>query len=293
MHKKEPIVTFWMIFPAIFVISVIAFFPLFKTFYDSFFDFGLNPRFPKEFVGFGNYIKLFNDSRFWDSLKTTVIFTVISVSLETILGLLIALVVHQNFKFRGAIRAAMLIPWAIPTAISSQMWRWMFNDQFGIISRLYEALGIIEPGTPILGRPGLALWAIIQVDVWKTTPFMALLILAGLQLIPEQLYEAAKIDGANMLQRFFEITLPQITQTIGIALIFRTLDALRVFDVVYVMTRGSVGTETLSVYNRSLLMDRAFTGTWFGYGSSLSVIIFLLISVFAVIYIKSLKLQID
>ncbi|MBT1248377.1 MULTISPECIES: sugar ABC transporter permease [unclassified Thermosipho (in: thermotogales)] len=293
MNKKEPVVAFWMIFPAIFVISVIAFFPLFKTFYDSFFDFGLNPMFKREFVGFGNYIKLFNDSRFWAAFKTTIIFTVVSVLLETVLGLLIALVVHQNFKFRGLVRAAMLIPWAIPTAISSQMWRWMFNDQFGIISKLYEALGIIKPGTPILGRPGLALWAIIQVDVWKTTPFMALLILAGLQLIPEQLYEAAKIDGANMVQRFFKITLPQIMQTIGIALIFRTLDALRVFDVVYVMTRGSVGTETLSVYNRSLLMDRAFTGRWFGYGSSLSVVIFLLISIFAIIYIKSLKLQID
>lgn len=293
MFRKESRVAVWMIFPAIFVISVIAFFPLFKTFYDSFFSFGLNPIFQRKFVGFGNYIRLFNDSRFWMALKTTIIFTVISVALETVLGLLIAVVVHQKFRFRGVVRTAMLIPWAIPTAISSQMWRWMFNDQFGIMSRLYEFLGIIEPGTPILGRPNLALWAIIQVDVWKTTPFMALLILAGLQLIPEQLYEAAKIDGANMIQRFFKITLPQLLPTIGIALIFRTLDALRVFDVVYVMTRGSVGTETLSVYNRVLLMDRAFTSASFGYGSSLSVIIFILISIFAIIYIKSLKLQFD
>ncbi|MBO8160058.1 MAG: sugar ABC transporter permease [Thermosipho sp. (in: Bacteria)] len=293
VQKNEPKVAFWMLLPAILLISVIAFFPLFKTFYDSFFSFSLNPRFPREFVGFGNYIKLFNDSRFWASLKTTLIFTVVSVALETVLGLMIALVVHQEFKFRGAVRAAMLIPWAIPTAISSQMWRWMFNDQFGIMSRLYEYLHIIEPGTPILGRPGLALWAIIQVDVWKTTPFMALLILAGLQLIPEQLYEAAKIDGANMIQRFFKITLPQLIPTIAIALIFRTLDALRVFDVVYVMTRGSVGTETLSVYNRVLLMDRAFTSASFGYGSALSVIIFVLISIFAIVYIKSLKLKFD
>ncbi|MCD6104567.1 MAG: sugar ABC transporter permease [Thermosipho sp. (in: Bacteria)] len=293
MQKKEPKIAFWMIFPAVLVISVIAFFPLFKTFYDSFFSLSLNPRFPREFVGFGNYIKLFQDSRFWDALKTTVIFTIVSVSLETVLGLMIALVVHQDFKFRGTVRAAMLIPWAIPTAISSQMWRWMFNDQFGIMSRFYETLHLIEPGTPILGRPSLALWAIIQVDVWKTTPFMALLILAGLQLIPEQLYEAAKIDGANIFQRFFRITLPQLTPTIAVALIFRTLDALRVFDVVYVMTRGSVGTETLSVYNRVLLMDRAFTSASFGYGSALSVIIFLLISIFALIYIKALKLQFD
>ncbi|SHH39744.1 carbohydrate ABC transporter membrane protein 1, CUT1 family [Thermosipho atlanticus DSM 15807] len=293
MQKKEPRIAFFMILPAILVISVIAFFPLFKTFYDSFFSFSLNPRFPREFIGFGNYVRLFRDPRFWDALKTTIIFTVVSVTLETILGLMIALVVHQEFKFRGAVRAAMLIPWAIPTAISSQMWRWMFNDQFGIMSRFFEKLHIIEPGTPILGRPGLALFAIIQVDVWKTTPFMALLILAGLQLIPEQLYEAAKIDGANMLQRFFRITLPQLTPTIAVALIFRTLDALRVFDVVYVMTRGSVGTETLSVYNRVLLMDRAFTSASFGYGSALSVVIFILISIFAIVYIKSLKLQFE
>ncbi|MFN3328520.1 MAG: carbohydrate ABC transporter permease, partial [Fervidobacterium pennivorans] len=123
--------------------------------------------------------------------------------------------------------------------------------------------------------------------------FMALLILAGLQLIPEELYEAARIDGANLLQRFTKITLPMLSSTIAVALIFRTLDALRVFDVVFIMTRGSVGTETLAVYNRVLLMDRAFTGAWFGYGSALSVIIFLLISIFAIIYIKSLKLKLD
>ncbi|WP_407701733.1 carbohydrate ABC transporter permease [Thermosipho ferrireducens] len=282
-----------MIFPAILVISVIAFFPLFKTFYDSFFKFGLNPIFERQFVGINNYVRLFKDPRFLDALKNTIVFTLVSVALETVLGLMIALVVHQPIKFRGAIRAAMLIPWAIPTAISSQMWRWMFNDQFGIMSRFLEALHIIQPGTPILGRPGMAMAAIIAVDVWKTTPFMALLILAGLQLIPEQLYEAARIDGANAMQRFFRITLPMLRPTIAVALIFRTLDALRVFDVVYVMTRGSVGTETLSVYNRHVLMDRAFTSASFGYGSAISVAIFVIISVFAIIYIKSLKLELD
>jgi len=173
------------------------------------------------------------------------------------------------------------------------MWKWMFNDQGGIISKWLENLGIIEQGVPILGNPKTAMWAIIAVDVWKTTPFMALLILAGLQLIPEELYEAARIDGANLWRRFTSVTLPMLRPTIAVALIFRTLDALRVFDVVFIMTRGSVNTETLAVYNRVLLMDRAFTGAWFGYGSALSVVIFLLISIFAIIYIKSLKLQLD
>ena len=290
---KETVVAWGMVLPALLVISVIAFFPLFKTFYDSFFEFGLRPDIEKKFVGLKNYIDLFHDERFLAALKTTVIFTVVSVALETVFGLLIAVIVNQPFKFRGAVRAAMLIPWAIPTAISSQMWKWMFNDQGGIMTKFLEKLNIIEPGFPILGSPNTALWAIIAVDVWKTTPFMALLILAGLQLIPEELYEAARIDGANLLQRFTKITLPMLSSTIAVALIFRTLDALRVFDVVFIMTRGSVGTETLAVYNRVLLMDRAFTGTWFGYGSALSVIIFLLISIFAIIYIKSLKLKLD
>jgi len=290
---KETVVAWGMVLPALLVISVIAFFPLFKTFYDSFFEFGLRPDIEKKFVGLKNYIDLFHDERFLATLKTTVIFTVVSVALETVFGLLIAVIVNQPFKFRGTVRAAMLIPWAIPTAISSQMWKWMFNDQGGIMTKFLEKLNIIEPGFPILGSPNTALWAIIAVDVWKTTPFMALLILAGLQLIPEELYEAARIDGANLLQRFTKITLPMLSSTIAVALIFRTLDALRVFDVVFIMTRGSVGTETLAVYNRVLLMDRAFTGAWFGYGSALSVIIFLLISIFAIIYIKSLKLKLD
>ncbi len=290
---KETVIAWWMVFPAILVISIIAFFPLFKTFYDSFYEFGLRPDIERKFVGFRNYIELFKDERFISALKNTIFFTIVSVALETAFGLLIALIVNQPFRLRGMVRAAMLIPWAIPTAISSQMWKWMFNDQGGIISKWLENLGIIEQGVPILGNPKTAMWAIIAVDVWKTTPFMALLILAGLQLIPEELYEAARIDGANLWKRFTSITLPMLRPTIAVALIFRTLDALRVFDVVFIMTRGSVNTETLAVYNRVLLMDRAFTGAWFGYGSALSVVIFLLISIFAIVYIKSLKLQLD
>ena len=293
VKTRETVVAWWMVLPALLVISIIAFFPLFKTFYDSFYEYSLRPDIEKKFVGFQNYIELFKDDRFIAALKTTVIFTIVSVALETAFGLLIAIVVNQPFKFRGVVRAAMLIPWAIPTAISSQMWKWMFNDQGGIMTKLLERLHLIEPGVPILGLPNTALWAIIAVDVWKTTPFMALLILAGLQLIPEELYEAARIDGAGVMQRFTKITIPMLSSTIAVALIFRTLDALRVFDVVFIMTRGSVETETLAVYNRVLLMDRAFTGPWFGYGSALSVIIFLLISIFAIIYIKSLKLKLD
>jgi multiple sugar transport system permease protein len=155
-------------------------------------------------------------------------------------------------------------------------------------------LGILEEGTPILADPSLAMNAIVSVDIWKTTPFVALLLLAGLQTIPSQLYEAARIDGASKWRQFTSITLPILKPTIAVTLIFRTLDALRVFDIVYIMTPGNQDTETLSVYNRSLLMDNIFSPRGlFGYGSALSVIIFLLIGVFTIIYIKSMNLKID
>jgi multiple sugar transport system permease protein len=206
----------------------------------------------------------------------------------------VALLMNAKFKGRGFMRAAMLIPWAVPTVISSQMWRWMYNDNYGVISNLLYSLGILEEGTPILADPSLAMNAIVSVDVWKTTPFVALLLLAGLQTIPSQLYEAARIDGASKWRQFTSITLPILQPTIAVTLIFRTLDALRVFDIVYIMTPGSQDTETLSVYNRSLLMDNIFSPRGlFGYGSALSVIIFLLIGVFTLIYIKSMNLKLD
>jgi len=265
-----------------------------QTIYDSFFKWSLRPGFQREFVGFQNYINLFKDERFLSALWNTIYFTIFSVLIEFIIGLATALVLNADFKLRGLVRAAVLIPWAIPTAVSSQMWKWMYNDQYGVISLMLYNIGLLEPGTPILGTPGLAMAAIIAVDVWKTTPFVALLLLAGLQTISTELYEAARIDGAGLWKQFTSITLPILRPTIGVTLIFRTLDALRVFDVVYIMTQGAVGTETLAVYNRSLLMDNIFSPRGlFGYGSALSVVIFLIIGVFTIIYMRSLNIKLD
>ncbi|SHE56388.1 carbohydrate ABC transporter membrane protein 1, CUT1 family [Marinitoga hydrogenitolerans DSM 16785] len=288
--KKELWLGFWLIVPALLAIFITAFFPLLKTFWDSFFSFGLRPGIPKEFIGFDNYIRLLNDTRFMTSLTNTLIFTGISVSLEFMLGLITALILNADFALRGLVRAAILIPWAIPTSVSSQMWKWMYNDQYGIISQILYNLGWLAPGTPILSGKWPSMFAILAVDVWKTAPFMALLLLAGLQTIPSELYEAARIDGASGWKQFTKITLPILKPTIAVALIFRTLDALRVFDIFYIMNKS---VETLAVYNRHILMDRAFTGAWFGYGSAISVVIFLLISIFAIIYIRSLNLKFD
>ena len=211
-------------------------------------------------------------------------FTVVSVSLETLLGLAIALIIHSNFKGRGLVRTAILIPWAIPTVVSAKMWQWMLHDVYGIINILGVKLGILSQKVAFLARPELVLPAIIAVDVWKTTPFMALLLLAGLQLIPEELYEAASIDGANRWQQFWAITLPLLTPALVVALIFRTLDALRVFDVIFVMSGVNPATRTLAVYNRQTLIDFQDLG----YGSAISVAILLLIFLFVVVYMRTL-----
>ncbi|MGB4458771.1 MAG: sugar ABC transporter permease [Defluviitoga tunisiensis] len=294
-YKRQDInLAFWLILPTLLAIGITAFYPLGQTIYDSFFKWSLRPGFQREFVGFQNYINLFKDQRFLSALWNTIYFTIFSVLIEFILGLATALVLNADFKLRGLVRAAVLIPWAIPTAVSSQMWKWMYNDQYGVISLMLYNIGLLEPGTPILGTPGLAMAAIIAVDVWKTTPFVALLLLAGLQTISTELYEAARIDGAGLWKQFTSITLPILRPTIGVTLIFRTLDALRVFDVVYIMTQGAVGTETLAVYNRSLLMDNIFSPRGlFGYGSALSVVIFLIIGVFTIIYMRSLNIKLD
>ncbi|BBE30732.1 ABC transporter permease [Tepiditoga spiralis] len=292
--KKDVKLAFWLILPALIAILITAFFPLIQTIIDSFFKFSLRPDSIKKFVGIENYIKLFQDKRFVASFWNTLYFTAIAVSFEFFLGLITALILNASFKLRGLVRAAILIPWAIPTAISSQMWKWMYEDQYGFISHLLYNLGIIPQGTPILGTPGLAMNAIIAVDIWKTTPFMALLLLAGLQIIPSELYESARIDGANKWKQFTSITFPLLRPTIAVALIFRTLDSLRVFDVVYIMTKGALGTETMSVYNRHVLMDKIFSPKgYYGYGSAIAVVIFIIIGIFSLVYMKTMKLKMD
>jgi ABC-type sugar transport system permease subunit len=196
---------------------------------------------------------------------------------------------NKPFPGRGLVRTAVLVPWAIPTVVSSRIWQWMYNDQFGVINDILLKLQIINQSNAWLGNPNTAMWSIIITDTWKTIPFMALLLLAGLQTIPPELYEAAAIDGASSWQRFWHLTLPLLKPAILVSLIFRTLDAFRVYDVVFVMTHGASGTETLAVLNQRVL----FSFLDFGYGSAISVIIFLIIFIFSIIYIKMLGLKLE
>jgi trehalose/maltose transport system permease protein len=215
-------------------------------------------------------------------------FAVITVIFEFILGTLIALVVNSNFKGRGLMRAAMLVPWAIITVVSTLMWKWMFNDVYGVVvDLLVRRLHILNHNVAWVAQPNTSLGAICAVDIWKTTPFVALLLLAGLQTIPADVYEAARIDGAGPFRRFFSITLPLLRPAILVTLIFRTLDALRVFDAFFVMFGARADTQTMAIYDQQNIV--AFSNI--GYGAAVSVAIFVIIGVFVVAYVTLLKVD--
>ncbi len=290
LSARRARVAWAFLLPTVLTLLAVAAYPLFRTVQLSFFqanllDYPLRPR----WVGLANYAFMLQDAYWWISLKNTVIFAVSSVSLETVLGLGIALLVNARFPLRGLMRTAMLIPWAIPTVVSAQMWCWMYNDVYGVINDLLLRAHLIQKPLAWLADPHLVLPAIIAVDVWKTTPFMALLLLAGLQSIPEELYEAATVDGASPVQRFWFITLPLLIPALLVALIFRTLDALRVFDVIYVMSGVNPSTMSMSVYARQQLVDFGALG----YGSALSTGIFLVIALFVVLYLTALRVEVD
>jgi multiple sugar transport system permease protein len=236
------------------------------------------------FVGFHHYIDLMKQSRFWFSILNTLIFTVISVTIELILGLAIALLINRQFRGRGLVRASVLVPWAIPTVVSALMWKFMFDGQNGILAKIFQSIGLIPDMGTLLTSKFWSMFSVIFADIWKTTPFMTLLLLAGLQTISGSLYEAAHVDGASRVQQFFKITLPLLKPTILVTLLFRTLDAFKIFDLVYVLTGGSNSTETISLYTYKIM----FSQMNFGVGSALSVIGFICIAIISIIYIRFL-----
>ncbi len=273
---------YYMILPALFIILVVAFYPIAYSFYLSFFKANINSA--GNFVGLQNYVQMFQNSEFLDGLRNTLIFTVVSVFLEFMIGLAIALAINRAFRGRGLVRAAILVPWAFPTVISAVMWRLMFQDQVGIIQYVASALNIISE--PILSDQTLLLIGAIMVDTWKTTPFMALLLLAGLQTIPGDIYEAAKVDGASVMQRFFRITLPLLKPAILVAVLFRTLDAYRIYDLFWAMSNRELESLSTFVYKAVRISQLNFP-----IGNAASVFIFLTAFLLALFFIKGLGMQ--
>jgi trehalose/maltose transport system permease protein len=235
-----------------------------------------------QFSLFGKrYVIGATDRNFIRAVVDTLGFTVTSVVLETILGMMVALILNTNFKGRGVMRAVMLVPWAIPTAVSSRIWEWMFSSsRIGFFNVIFQKLGWSDGQFAFITNSSSQLWAMVSIDVWKTTPFMALLILAGLQMIPGDMYEAARVDGAGRIRQFFSLTLPFLRPILAVALIFRTLDALRVFDLFQiVLAQKRYSMASFTYYQ--LIDNQAM-----GYSSASSVIIFLIILIFTVFYIK-------
>jgi trehalose/maltose transport system permease protein len=271
--------------PMLIVLAGVAAWPLGRTIWFAFTDANLSDLAAAQFVGASNFIYLLSDPDWWQAVRNTLVFATISVTIETILGLAIALALNAHFPGRGTLRAAVLIPWAVPTVVSAQMWSWMFNDVFGIINHLLMGLGIIDKGIAWTASPDTALAAVIMVDVWKTTPFMALLILAGLQMLPGEIYEAARVDGIHPVRVFLKVTLPLLKPALLVAVIFRALDALRIFDLIYVMSGNNKVTMSMSVYARQQLVDFQDVG----FGSAAATMLFLLIAVFTAVYLTLAK----
>lgn len=279
--RKNVLEPWLFLAPLLAAFLIVAAWPLLRTTLFSFTDANLSDLTAWESVGFANYLYLFEDPLWWRAVGNTLVFTFFSVGLETVLGLIIALTLDAHLPGRGLLRAAILIPWAIPTVVSAKMWAWMLHDLYGVVNTVLLAIGLIQRPYAWLADPSLAMAAVVMVDVWKSTPFMALLILAALQALPQGMYEAARVDGINPVQAFFHITLPLIRPALLVAVIFRGLDALRVFDVVYVLTGNNEGTATMSVYARQQLVDFQDVG----FGSAAAASLFLIIAVMTAIVV--------
>ena len=273
--------------PTLLVLGLVAAWPLARTILLGLTDTTLSDLGGGRFVGLDNFADVLWDPDWWRAVWNTVVFTAVSVFIETVLGLIIALALHARFAGRGPLRAAILVPWAIPTVVSAQMWGWMFHDVFGIVNEAFLWLGLIAEPAAWTADPALALPALIAVDVWKTTPFMALLLLAGLQMLPTECYEAARLDGVHPLKVLFRITLPLLKPTLAVAVVFRALDALRIFDLVYVLTGNNRDTMTMSVYARQVLVDFQDVGL----GSAAATLVLLVIALFTLSYLTAARVR--
>ena len=279
--RSERRLAYMLCAPAVITMLIVTGYPIAYAFYLSLQRYDL--RFPddKEFVGFANYGDVLTSSTWWSDVGTTVLITVVSVSVELVLGMAIALVMHRAIFGRGPVRASILIPYGIITVVAAFAWRYAFDATSGFVQSTFLLGDTAEP----LSSRGGSLVVIILAEIWKTTPFMALLLLAGLALVPDELHEAAKVDGAGPVQRFFRITLPLMKPAILVALLFRTLDAFRLFDSAFIIQPGgAIGTETVSILGYNTLINRANLGL----GSAISVLIFLAVILIAVFFVKVL-----
>ena len=292
--------TAWLFLaPMLLLMGVVAVWPLLRSVWFAFTESNINNLGASRFIGlenfFGPYGLFFNPNYvdgFWASdwgtaIRNTFQFAFVSVALETLAGLGLALLLNQEFKGRTFVRTAVLVPWAIPTIVSAKMWGWMLHDQFGVVNQLLLDWGLIAEKIAWTADAGTAMWSVVAVDVWKTTPFMALLILAALQTLPKDCYEAARVDGVHPLRLFWKVTLPLIRQPLLVAMVFRLLDALRVFDLIYVLTSNDSSTISMS----GLVMREMVDAGNVGFGSAASTSLFLIIMLSALLFLRVTRVK--
>ena len=284
--RQRARLAFWLLAPALAFVTLLGAFPVLSQFVLSFTRFNL--KFPDErgFAGLSNYSQLVSDSVFWIDLGQTAYFTVVSVGLELVLGLAAALLLNRMTRGRMAMNSSLIVPWALPTVVAATMWSLLLNDRVGLVNSVLERLGLM--GEPIVWLgPRLAMTSVILADVWKTTPFVAIILLAGLKSIPRQYYEAAALDGAGHWAVFRSVTLPLLKPFIAVAVLFRTMDAFRVFDLIWVLTGGASRTETLSVYIHRVLFRYADMG----YGSTMTVALFVIVFLLSLVLIRFMRVS--
>ncbi|TFH63973.1 MAG: sugar ABC transporter permease [Candidatus Zixiibacteriota bacterium] len=273
--------SFLFVSPAVLLMILLILVPVVGTLVTSLYrDVGY---LPKQLSFPSNYLRLFTDIHFWQALQFTVLFVVISVSVELVLGLVFALLLNETLPGRGLLRVMLLLPWAIPNAVSARVWELAYNYEFGVLNFLLSSSGISQAGVNWLGSSTGAMVAVLIADIWKMTPFVTIILLAGLSSIPRDIYRQAAVDGATPYQRFYHITIRLLKPALVVALLFRTIDCIRVFDLLYVLTGGGPGGSTTSL---SLYAYRFYLAGDFGYGSTVSVVVFLLAFVLGLAYIR-------
>lgn len=286
---KENLTGYLSIAPALLLIGGVGIIPILITFSYSFQYKVLTDPLNQHFVGLDNYIKLLTDESFWEVFKNTAIFAVLSMVLELFVGLVAALFMDSAKKYVGLIRTFILIPWAIPGIIIAYMFSFMFNDQLSVINVILQGLGLIGDPITYLANKHWAMFVVVIADTWKQFPYVALMLLSGLQTIPKEMYESASVDGAGTVAKFFHITLPNLKGIILIVLLFRTMGAIRIFDIVYGITGGGPANSTATLLYKAYKL--IFGDMNFGMGSAMSTIITLIIMIFSFVYIHTLKTE--
>jgi len=286
LRQQEARIAWLLLAPSLLIILGVTLWPVISTFFLSFFHVPTGINQVRTFVGFANYLEMLRDRLFWETIGRTLYFTVVSVGLELILGLAIAQLIHSRPWGWQFLRFSLIIPWAVPTIVNGAMWRWIYSADFGALNGLLMQLGLIKHYVPWLTLPNMAMNLVIVADIWHTMPFVALVLQAALAGLPEDLDEAAAVDGANAFQRFWQIRLPLLRPAILVALIVRTVDAFRVFDIVYIITSGGPAYKTLTITYLTYLNSFAFGKQ--GIGAALSFLISAFTIVMAFIYIRFL-----